>query len=79
MFGQEVFSRRRLYRDFPIHIPFKERPKGKGRKIRIGVYSLDVTGPGNPHDIFSNIASLLFGRFDGFQPRFTGLAVGLGE
>ncbi len=69
----------KLYRDFPIHIPFKERPTGKVRKIRIGVYSLDVTGRGNPHDVFSNVTSPLFGQFDGFQPRFTGLAIGLGE
>jgi hypothetical protein len=69
----------KLYRDFPIRIPFRERPKGKGRKIRIGVYSLDVTNRQNPHDVFSNVASPLFGQFDGFQRRFTGLALGLGE
>ncbi len=69
----------KVYRDFPIHIPFKERPTGKVRKIRIGVYSLDVTNRQNPHDVFSNIASPMFGHFDGFQRRFTGLALGLGE
>ncbi len=46
----------KVYRDFPIHIPFKERPSGKIRKIRVGVYSLDVTNRQNPHDVFSNIA-----------------------
>lgn len=69
----------KVYRDFPIRIPFRERPKGKVRKIRIGVYSLDVTNRQNPHDVFSNVASPLFGQFDGFQRRFTGLALGLGE
>ena len=69
----------KVYRDFPIHIPFKERPTGKVRKIRIGVYSLDVTNRQNPHDVFSNVTSPLFGQFDGFQRRFTGLAIGLGE
>ena len=69
----------KLYRDFPIHIPFKERPKGKVRKIRVGVYSLDVTDRQNPHDIFSTAGSPLFGQFDGFQRRFTGLALSLGE
>jgi hypothetical protein len=69
----------KVYRDFPIRIPFKERPKGKGRKIRIGVYSLDVTNRQNPHDVFNTIGSPIFGRFDGFQRRFTGLALGLGE
>jgi Carboxypeptidase regulatory-like domain len=69
----------KVYRDFPIRIPFKERPKGKVRKIRIGVYSLDVTNRQNPHDVFSNVGSPIFGHFDGFQRRFTGLAIGLGE
>jgi Carboxypeptidase regulatory-like domain/TonB-dependent Receptor Plug Domain len=69
----------KVYRDFPIHIPFKERPKGKIRKIRVGVYSLDVTNRQNPHDVFSTAGSRLYGQFDGFQRRFTGLALSLGE
>jgi hypothetical protein len=69
----------KVYRDFPIHIPFKERPSGKVRKIRVGVYSLDVTNRQNPHDVFNNVTSPLFGQFDGFQRRFTGLALSLGE
>lgn len=69
----------KVYRDFPIHIPFKEHPSGKIRKIRIGVYSLDVTNRQNPHDVFSTFTSPKFGQFDGFQRRFTGLALGLGE
>jgi len=69
----------KVYRDFPIHIPFKERPNGKVRKIRVGVYSLDVTNRQNPHDVFNNTASPIFGQFDGFQRRFTGLALSLGE
>jgi len=69
----------KVYRDFPIRIPFRERPSGKVRKIRLGVYSIDVTNRHNPHDVFSNVTSPLFGQFDGFQRRFTGLAIGLGE
>jgi hypothetical protein len=69
----------KVYRDFPIHIPFKERPTGKVRKIRVGVYSLDVTNRQNPHDVFNTVTSPLFGQFDGFQRRFTGLALSLGE
>jgi hypothetical protein len=69
----------KVYRDFPIHIPFKERPNGKVRKIRVGVYSLDITNRQNPHDVFNNTASPIFGTFDGFQRRFTGLALSLGE
>ena len=69
----------KVYRDFRIHIPFKERPSGKVRKIRVGVYSLDVTNRQNPHDVFSTAGTPLFGKFDGFQRRFTGLALSLGE
>jgi len=69
----------KVYRDFPIRIPFKERPTGKIRKIRVGVYSLDVTNRQNPHDVYNNMASPIFGQFAGFQRRFTGLALGLGE
>ena len=67
----------KIYREFMIHIPFKE--KSKRRKIRVGVYSLDVTNRQNPHDVFSNIDSPLFGQFAGFQRRFTGLAIDLGQ
>jgi hypothetical protein len=76
----------KVYRDFSIPMPFGDR--SKRRKIRLGVYSLDVTNRQNPHDVFSNTAlpaqnSALpgpyFGEFAGFQRRFTGLAIGLGE
>ena len=72
----------KLYRDFPLRIPFRERPAGKVRKIRLGVYSLDVTNRQNPHDVYNNIgvgAPYSLGEFAGFQRRFTGLAIGLGE
>ena len=72
----------KVYRDFPIHIPFKERPTGKVRKIRLGVYSLDVMNRQNPHDVYNNVSvssPFFLGEFAGFQRRFTGLAIGLGE
>jgi hypothetical protein len=67
----------KLSRDFTIHLPFKDH--SKARKIRLGVYSLDVTNRQNPHDVFSNVTSPLFGQFAGFQRRFTGFAIGLGQ
>ncbi len=67
----------KLYRDFSFSLPFGDR--SKRRKIRLGVYSLDVTNRQNPHDVFNNIASPIFGEFAGFQRRFTGLAIGLGQ
>ncbi len=67
----------KVYRDFNIHLPFMDH--GKTRKIRLGVYSLDITNRHNPHDVFNNVASPIFGQFAGFQRRFTGFAIGLGE
>jgi hypothetical protein len=74
----------KVYRDFTFHIPFRER-KGKGRKVRLGVYSLNVTNRQNPRDVFNNTAATspllgpVFGTFSGIQRRFTGVAIGLGE
>ncbi len=74
----------KVYRDFTFHIPFRER-RGKGRKVRLGVYSLNVTNRQNPRDVFNNVAATspllgpVFGTFSGIQRRFTGLAIGLGE
>lgn len=67
----------KLYRDFMIRLPFGDRTKR--RRVRLGVYSLDVTNRQNPHDVFSNIDSPIFGEFAGFQRRFTGLAIDLGQ
>ncbi len=67
----------KVYKDFSVSLPFGDR--SKKRKIRLGVYSLDVTNRQNPHDVFNNISSPIFGEFAGFQRRFTGLAIGLGQ
>ncbi len=67
----------KLYREFTVHMPYKK--DAKRRKIRLGVYSLDVTNHQNPHDVFSNVTSPIFGTFAGFQRRFTGVAVDLGQ
>jgi hypothetical protein len=67
----------KLSREFTVHMPFKEN--AKRRKISIGVFSLDVTNRLNPHDVFSNVASPIFGQFDGFQRRLTGVEINLSE
>ncbi len=78
----------KLYRDFNIWIPFRDH--SKRHKIRLGVFSTDVTNHQNPHDVFSNTALVppgtlnpagnpTFGLFDGFDRRFTGLAIGMGQ
>ena len=65
----------RIYREFPLRLPFMERsPK---RKIRFGVYTINLTNRQNPHDVFSNAASPLFGQFAGFQHRIDGLVIDL--
>jgi hypothetical protein len=67
----------KIYRDIVLHLPFLD--SSKGRKIRLGVFSLNATNHQNPHDVFYNVTSPLFGQFAGNQRRFTGFVLGLGE
>jgi hypothetical protein len=67
----------KIYRDITLHIPFFD--SAKGRKIRLGVFSLNATNHQNPHDVFYDRASPQFGQFAGNQRRFTGFTLGLGE
>ena len=67
----------KIYRDITLHLPFLD--SAKGRKIRLGVFSLNATNHQNPHDVFYDRASPLFGQFAGNQRRFTGFTLGLGE
>jgi hypothetical protein len=63
----------KIYREFPLHLPFMER--STKRKIRFGVYTLNLTNHRNPLDIYNNVASPLFGQFAGFQHRIDGLVI----
>ena len=63
----------KLYRDFLVRLPFGDR--SKKTSIRLGVSSIDVTNRHNPHDVFNNIASPLFGQVAGFQRRFTEMLI----
>jgi hypothetical protein len=63
----------KIYREFALHLPFMER--STKRKIRFGVYSLNLTNHRNPLDIYNNVASPLFGQFAGFQHRIDGLVI----
>jgi hypothetical protein len=65
----------RVYREFPLHFPFMER--SKNRKIRIGVFSTDVTNRHNPHDVYNNVNSPIFGQFAGLQKRVNGMVLDL--
>jgi hypothetical protein len=59
------------YREIDLgSLPFPLRVKG--RKLRFGLFSLDLTNHHNQHDVYSNIASPLFGRFAGSDRRVDG-------
>lgn len=62
----------KLYRDFKL-------PRFAGRikdhRFRIGIYSLNLTNHLNPHDVFNNVASPVFGHFVGFQHRVNGMLI----
>jgi hypothetical protein len=64
-------------RDFHLHIPFTER--GSRHKVRVGVYSINLTNHGNFHDVYNNEASSFFGRFTGFQHRVDGFILSFGN
>jgi hypothetical protein len=63
----------RIYREFPLHLPFMER--SSKRKIRFGVYSLNLTGRQNAHDVYNNITAPRFGHFAGLDRRIDGLVI----
>src|SRR6267154_588680 len=63
----------RIYREFPLRLPLIGR--STKRKIRLGVYSLNLTNHLNPHDIYNNVVSPLFGQFAGYNRRVDGLVV----
>ena len=59
------------YRDVRLSsLPFLSR--AKSHILRIGLFSLDLTNRHNPHDVYSNITSPLFGRFAGSARRVDG-------
>jgi hypothetical protein len=63
----------RIYREFALHLPFVGR--STKRKIRFGIYTINLTNHQNPHDVFNNVASPLFGQFAGFQHRVDGIVI----
>jgi hypothetical protein len=67
----------RIYREFPLHLSFMEA--SSKRKIRFGVYTLNLTNGQNPHDVYNNVASPLFGRFAKLDKRFCGLGIDVAD
>jgi hypothetical protein len=65
------------YRDFQLHLPFTEH--GSRHKVRVGVYSINLSNHGNFHDMYNNEASPFFGSFTGFQRRVDGFILSFGN
>jgi len=66
-----------VYRDFHLHLPFTEH--GSRRKVRLGLYSINLTNHGNFHDVYNNESSPFFGKFNGFQRRVDGFLLSFGN
>ncbi|HEX5413960.1 MAG TPA: hypothetical protein VFZ27_19120 [Terriglobia bacterium] len=64
----------KVYRTFKLPLPFL-----RNRKIRLGLYSLNLTNHSNPYDVYSDIASQHFGDFAGFRHRVNGFVIDVVE
>jgi hypothetical protein len=65
------------YRDFHLHLPFMER--GSRHKVRVGLYSINLTNHGNFRDVYNNVTSPFFGEFTGFQRRVNGFILSFAD
>ena len=65
------------YRDFHLHLPFTEQ--GSRHKMRVGLYSINLTNHGNFHDVYNNVSSPFFSTFTGFQRRVNGFILSFAD
>ena len=65
------------YRDFHLHLPFMER--GSRHKVRVGLYSINLTNHGNFRDVYNSVTSPFFGEFTGFQRRVNGFILSFAD
>src|SRR6266851_3132050 len=63
----------KVYREFSLPLPFL-RSSAK-RKLRLGVYALNLTNHQNWHDVYSNVESPRFGTFAGNFHRVDGFVI----
>ncbi len=63
----------KVYREFQLRLPFLGTIKN--RKIRIGVYSINLTDHSNPLEVYNNVTSPVFGHFVGFQHQVDGMVI----
>src|SRR5712671_6525631 len=66
-----------VYRDFRLHLPLTKHESR--HKVRVGLYSINLTNHGNFHDVYNNEASPFFGKFTGFQRRVDGFILSFGN
>ncbi len=67
----------RIYRDF--HLPLPGVNHSSHRKVRLGLYSINLTNHKNYREVFSNITSPFFGQFTGFEHRINGFVLEIVE
>jgi Carboxypeptidase regulatory-like domain/TonB dependent receptor len=60
----------KIYRDFKVNLPGV-----KNRKLRLGLYSLNLTNHSNWLEAYNNVASPYFGHFVGMQHRVDGFVI----
>jgi Carboxypeptidase regulatory-like domain len=65
------------YRDFHLRLPFLGRENK--HKVRVGLYSINLTNHGNFHDVYNNVTSPFFGEFTGFQRRVNGFILSFAD
>src|ERR1035438_8299663 len=63
-----------IFPRFMIHSPFVGG-KLKSKKIRFGLYTLNLTNHSNPLAVYDNVTSPVFGHFVGFQHRVNGFVL----
>jgi hypothetical protein len=63
----------KVYREFSVHLPFFAQ--GKTKKIRFGLYSINLTNHSNALAVYDNVTSPVFGHFVGFQHRVNGFVL----
>jgi hypothetical protein len=60
----------KVYREFRLDLPGV-----RNRKLRVGVYTLNLTNHSNWLDVFNNVTSPYFGHLVGMQHRMNGLVI----
>jgi len=63
----------KLYREFTLHLPLLS--SAKTRRLRFGLYSINLTNHSNPLAVYNSVTSPYFGHFVGFQHRVNGFVI----